>query len=440
MQPVLTTAHRTSLVPSSMPSSVDFDISRYSSATRDFLIRNQQRSIIFASLEAQRAREDWLLSHHFRFSADLCIDGRVSDFSEALGLPPGLLEMYRSGGCRNNQFSSCVYSERVRRGNVKYRNEIIGRHTAKRMVEVRMVTFHYSSSHQATHSCAAWSNRTEDARSAMHKHADKLNHIYEGHMVAFVVGVDTDTDGVTVFGPSGSLDASAYAGKSLSMNGDLQQLIAKDLQNIFPADWPVLTKINDPGISGAFHHQLAECLAHDARFVQKVRDTNRPFESLIHGEKLMFAGRPSESSDHNEAFLVEDRERQTTLANANIALNYVVLNLIRKCVEEDHRDVIVPVVISIPHDPDPSDRLNAIESALGIRHGDLYDQKNGYGLEGQFQRCSTDLQIWLQSHKHLLPKGELPLWTGKLVNEIHEHVDWCITVNDRRNRLFVPVT
>jgi hypothetical protein len=431
---------RTSLVPPPQYlQQIPFDIKRYCPVTQRYLMMMHETSRMFSSAEAQYARTQWFCGHEFRPTADLCIDGRVSDFSEALGLPLGIIEKWRSGGCINNSPTSWIYAERFAKANKKFRSTRLANGTVRQMVQMHFVTTHYSKSRLHTDSCAAWKHDMKSAEAAMLRHANEMNHDYSGYIVAFLTAINTDTDGVTVYGPGGSLNTEDYVECARGMNGNLRELLTSDLQKVFPRDWQPLTAL-DRLYARAFHAELAEHLAANVRFVCNVIDAQRPIELFTHDEKLIFIGRPSETRDHNTAFYIEDRDRASNAANFEIALMYVTLNTLNRCIKEGSTDLKIPVIISIPHhdEPDMCDQKRIARYALGIRHGEQHQGLGDWqGLESHAERFSPQLRAWL--NKHL--QGGLPEWASTALDEknIRNHIDWCVTVNDRSTRMPIPI-
>jgi len=412
-----------SLIPPSNPlPSVVVDTRAYPKAIQDFLAQNRAESERFVS--ESYARELWLNDHDFRVSADLCIDGRVSDFSEALGLSTGLLEMYRSAGCRYNVPTSWIYSRRIRDGNRKLRVMDLGDSFDKRMIEMRMVTVHYSASRPKDSSCAAWEHRTSEAVTAMQDLADRFNDRYfRGNMIAFVVLVDTDLDAVTVIGPGGRLSTKEYI--NIGPRRALTDILATHLRQIFPASWSPLLTLEEQ-YRRTFHEELAEHLASNVAFVEHVRATDRPLELLIHQERMIFVGRPLETRNHNTAFLIEDREDEANRAQFRLGMRYVLQNALTDAIASEDRDWTVPVFISIPNDKD--DLEQTVDYARGIRAN----------LEAELEKIKDDLAATVGRKLNGSPDRTLPDWVMKDLQSLERHVSWCTTTNDRRTRLFVP--
>jgi hypothetical protein len=403
---------------------ITFDTAKYPPAIRSYLSKNRVESQEFI-LNAQ-ARRDWLKSHHFRISADLCIDGRVSDFSDALGLQTGLLEMYRSGGCMDNKLDSWVYARRNLDSNRKLLNLSIGGTEEKRMVELRLVTVHYSSSHPSDASCAAWSHDTTAAIDAAQEHANKLNRCFKHNMVAIVALVDTDLDSIKLIGPAGELDTGHFGtllgGK---LNGKVHETIVRELKRIFPNTWGPILRL-EPSFRERFYPELAERLVANIEFVRGVLDTQRPIELLNHQERIIFIGRPSDSSDHNAAFLITDLEPEKNVKNFAIALSYVCTNVIREALAQGCDDWVVPVVISIPHDDD--DVQLTCEYSLGI------ERKLREAID------TIQSQVYMHVMNHISPGALLPRFLAESLRNLGDQISWCNTVNDRATRLFVPST
>lgn len=408
------------LRPSEPPLRVEYDDARYAAPIRDFLARNRQESSRFVENAPERSR--WLSDHVFRPSADLCVDGRVSDFALALGLPPGIAKLYRSAGARHNVFTSWHYSKRVLEWNRRIRQTDAGGMT-KRMVELRFVTVHHSSSKPQDASCAAWEHRTDKAVEAMRRHAAELNRCFAGHLVALVAIVDTDLDALELLAPTGRVAVTECLESCDSP--DLRTALRRQLEKIIPPTWEPLTRF-DPGQRNGLYHELSELLASNAVFARRARNAARPIELLDHQERLIFVGRPLETTDHNAAFLIEDGEKEHIRYDFGIAIRYVAKSLLAEALAAEDRDWVIPLIISIPHDAD--DREMTVMYARGIRAD----------LETELRRIKPALVEWCVERLTGSSSGCLPDWMFKALANLDKHVAWCTTTNDRRTRLFVP--
>lgn len=433
------------------------DSGKYPRAISGFLLQNRADSELFVR-EAE-ARQHWLHDHSFGISADLCIDGRVSDFSEALGIPTGLIEMYRSGGAKDS-VGSWRYSRLTLDGNCRLEQMPVGG-CIKQMAEMRFCVVHYSQSHPEDASCAAWQHDTKTALIALQRHADALNHIYRGYMIAMVTLVDTDLDAVTLIGPKGRICAAKYAHRPPLTVCELRAAIKFRLQKIFPEDWEQIASLPTP-FREAFYNELTEHLMANVSFVRRVIEAQRPIELLDHQERLIFVGRPLETREHNAAFLIGDtdnllmvrrKERfetglKTLLAeypgldmavvgsvlemesDFGIALKIVLGNIVRDAVKRDDRNFIVPVLISIPHKTNNErDRMATIHYAVATKRL----------LKDAVNRLKIALvKRTLKAVDGKGTSGVTPWWLKTELERLEEHVTFCTTVHDRSTRLFMP--
>lgn len=378
-------------------------------------------------------RKTWFESHSFRPMASLCVDGRVQDFSEAIGLPTGVLEVFRSDGaminCRSIGFSKRVL-ESVRRTH----DHGLGKGRAP-MVSMFMCVAHYSHSHPTDASCAAWEHQTAKALQAMQENADQLNRSYAHdvlyglprRLIAFPVLVDTDLDAVSVIGPEGRISVRELVEKCPPQSEALSTwAIVAQLRRIFPEHWRPLVELA-PQMRTCFFEDLAELLRANIAFVQRVIDTKRPIELLVHQERLVFVGRHADwNTEHNTVFLIDD-DNPRLKEDFAIAVKHVAKNILIDAIEENNRDWIVPIVINVPHDGD--DRLPTEEYVRLV----LLD------LKAYLPEFVQSVAKWLSS-SHGLGDIYLPVWVLIDIEKLAHRVMFHATVSDRSTRLFVPIS
>ncbi|GMU25629.1 hypothetical protein KJZ71_00250 [Patescibacteria group bacterium] len=385
-----------------------------------FLDQERQESAAFVKNEPVRSA--WLARHLFRPSADLCVDGRVSDFSEALGLPIGILKPYRSAGAKSSSLESYIYAVRLRDFNRKIRAVRLENGEMHRMSQLHFATVHYSASHP-DHSCAAWGNHTGRAEFAMQEHAAALNADFAGSIVSLVTLIDTDLDALTILAPRGKLQTAEIA--DMRMEGDdLLQAIRGHLLDLFPYSWEPLARLPQDH-QEAFHHELAVLVHANVEFVRNVKSTGRPVELLEHQERLIFIGRPGETREHNTTFLIGDFEKEALKKDFAIALAIVAKNLLRDAIRSGNENWKIPVVISVPYDED--ERELTVRYARGIRHT----------LEREGTNV-PEIGLNLLTHAKNI-QDDFPEWVIDHCSRIGERISWCVTVNDRKTRSFIPV-
>jgi hypothetical protein len=428
----------TSLVPVRLPKHGTYDVSRHCSAIRNAVRVNQERSAHFKSPQAQSRRARWLRTHRFRPKSRICIDGRASDFAKRLGYEEGIMEMARSGGCMDHMLDSWICARRTRDDNRKYRVMRIGDSEVMPMSELGIFAAHWSKAYPDTHSCAAWGHKTDNAVAEMGVKADQLNRVLRGWVVAIHVLLDTDTDTVRVYGPRGSINTADYVDDFVNDDEALYAKILGDVQEAYPSSWEPLASLITPGHADAFHPEITEAFVANVHSHRAIRASGRPVELLDHQERLVYVGRPLEMEDPELAkqfFLVEDMGAWVNAHNCAIGMTYVTCNVIRDALANRNHDWKVPLIVSIPHDPEDDDHAITQEYARGIWHG---GNKNNPGLK-----------LWLKENKivigdkiraRLKQEGltDLPQSYLSGIENIVERTDCLVTVHDRRDRLWIP--
>ena len=402
----------------------------YPKPMRHFLAANVVASKQF--VKDAPLRHAWFESHSFRPMAGLCVDGRVQDFSEAIGLPTGVIEVFRSGGATIN-CRSISFSKRVLEAVRKTHDRGLDQDHAP-MVSMFMCVAHYSHSHPKDASCAAWEHQIELALQAMQNNADQLNRSYahdvmQGlprRLVAFPVLVDTDLDAVIVIGPEGRLSVrELVANYSPQSEAHSTWAIVARLKRIFPEHWRPLIELA-PYMRMRFYEDLAGLLRANLSFVQRVIDTKRPVELLVHQERLVFVGRHADwNTEHDTVFLIDDDNHRLKKDFA-IAVKYVAKNILIDAITENERDWIVPIAINVPHDGD--DRLPTEEYVRQV----LSD------LKAYIPEIAPSVVKWLLS-SHGFGNIDLPVWAHIAVEKLANRVMFHATVSDRATRLFVPI-
>lgn len=386
---------------------------------QEFYARNCAASATFVQEESRRTT--WLQDHTFRVDASTCIDGRVLDLPLAIGVPIGVMEIYRSAGARVD-FRTLSYARRCLDGVRKARRTRI-RGVDKQMATMRLVTVHYSASRPHDASCAAWKHQTNRALEAMKQNADDLNTAFPGEIVAFPVLVDTDADAITVKGPGGDLSAYELLEDPSMVNGSSSSALVERLVHVFPPTWHPLAQLTDV-YRNAFYAELAERLIANLNFVRQVMEARRPVELLDHQERMVFVGRHADwITTHNTIFLIDDTDTDASVrASFEIALRYVVRNVIRDAVAAAKQDWTVPVIINVPHDDDD----------LALTR--IYTRKLERSLKLQLEKCEGKLHHWLTIH---LADEEIPGWMRTQLVTLASRVRFYPSVSHRSSRLFV---
>ncbi|MFZ2803898.1 MAG: hypothetical protein WA001_01620 [Patescibacteria group bacterium] len=416
---LIASSPRSSIAPMSQP-----DITSYAPAVLRFLDKNRLASQRY--LSENPMRKHWLSTHDFLPEADICIDGRVQDFSEAMGMPMGLMELYRSAGCMAS-FRSLSYAQRTLKAVQK--SQAVDLDGEKRaMVKLRIRTVHYSHSHPDVHSCAAWNNRTEDAVKAMQVHADELNYSFPGKMVAVVATVDTDFDAVTLIGPGGRFSVREMLDDPLMKNGQRPERIWRELMRVFPPDWAPLLALHEHA-RATFHKELTERLEANLQFVNEVIASERPVELLEHKETMLFVGRHVDwtgAEEHNSVFLIDDTgERDDVLNDFVIALRYVAKNAIKAAIKADDRNWSIPVMVNIPHD-------DADDEGVTI----VYARNLANDLRDKLHEVASDVVTWLIHSDNAIPANCIPDWMFRQVHDFRSRVQFVTSRSYRKDRLF----
>ena len=405
------------------------DTTAYPLTIRELLRLNQEAAREFASPQRDVERRRFLEENLFRPSASLCIDGRVQDFPAAIGVPTGVLELFRSAGAKTG-VESLMHMQRTLNSimsSAEFRTRA-GIHDPR--VMVRFQTVHYSRTSPTTASCAAWGHDTDAATRQMLHMSNELNRAWPGKMVAMPVLVDTDYDAITVIGPNGRFGTREL----LDRSGDpetsrLLRSVIDRLKKLFPADWEPLQAF-DQRYRDAFHSELACCLLRNLDFVRGVIRQGRPPEMLDHGEELIFIGRHADwVTDHNSVFLIDDTASPAEIAlQLEIAMKYVARNILLKELPKGSRDWVIPIVFNVPHVGFDQDATRVYVRAVTERI-----------LLPAIQAAAPRVCEWLLG-SHGIPKS---LQTGALsvdLTELADRVRICMSVSRKETRQFIPFT
>ncbi len=392
----------------------------------EFYRKNRVASLRYVS--ELEARKDWLASHRFLPEADLCIDGRVSDFRDAIGILLGILEMYRSPGSKAN-LGDRAYHERCLKAVRKARSMHV-RGQDRLMAKLRLVTAHYSHSRPTSASCAAWEHQIGCALSAGEKHAADLNKSWPGRMVAFSALIDTDLDAIVLLGPAGRVDVhELLRDLRLPFESDRGQLIAL-LLKAFPPDWKPLTVLPEEH-RRAFHSELADIVDANIRFAGRVLETKRPVELLDHKEDLVFVGGHADwisPEDHNAVFILDDAVNEADLLKGfEIALKHAFKNTIIRAISAQDRDWIVPVVVNVPHDDE-----------IDLGSTQCYVERLVGKLAARLEVVSDNLLSYLRVSFDK-PDVGLPDWMQGQIKELKHRVFFAPSVSFRKDRLIRPI-
>ena len=411
--------------PSRLDEPTSMDLGKIHPSFRIFFGQNREASEKYVS--DLHKRKQWFEEHGFHLSALTCMDGRVLDYGNAIGMLVGLLELFRSAGSRyslrNFMYVQRTLESLLRASAIHIDGKVYD------LAEMRFVTAHHSVSHPATASCAAWEHQTHAALAAMQEHAHELNFCWKGRMVALPTLIDTDLDAITLFGPGPAFSVSQLV-KDVGLDAppDVGSIIDA-LRKTFPMDWPPLASLT-PRHRDAFHPELAERVVANLAFVRNVIASNRPLELLEHGERMIFVGRHADWIDeHNSVFIIDDtQERRHVLKSFRIAIPYVAKNVIADAVAAEDHDWILPVVVNVPYNEPDDDRLVSVQYARylveDLKDAIRQDMASMFGLFGP----------------HSIGTGTLPKWMLAQVTGIVDRIRIVMSVSRRKTRLFEPFT
>ncbi|MCC7357140.1 hypothetical protein IT408_01400 [Candidatus Uhrbacteria bacterium] len=404
------------------------NMSEYPKAIQEFFCLNHDAAQEFTSKNCEIARKCFIEENLFRPSASLCIDGRVQDFTSAIGVPAGVTELFRSAGVKTGA-ESLMHMQRTQSSiasSADFRTRA-GKHEPR--VMMRFQTVHYSHSFPTTASCAAWEHDTVAATVHMLQLAQELNRAWPGHLIALPVLIDTDLDAITVIGPQGR-----FGTRELLDLGDTEITrlfggTVDRLKKLFPAEWKPLQSF-EKKFRVVFHDELAGYLLRNLDFVRKVISSGRSPEMLVHQERLIFVGRHADwIQDHNSVFLIDDTASPAEIAlQLEIAMKYVAKNILLDELPKGTRDWVIPLVFNVPHlDSDKEATRVYVRSVTEVI------------LRPAIQAAAPRVCEWLIG-SHGIPKS---LQNGALsvdLMELAQRVSICMSTSHKRTRQFVPFT
>lgn len=403
------------------------DVSGYCPATQEFLRLNHLAAQEFVSAQQQLVRRRFLEEHLFRPSASLCIDGRVQDAPHAIGVPIGVMELYRSAGAKVGP-ENLMHMQRTRDAILNSHAFCSRNGEQEPRVKMRFQVVHYSQSAFATASCAAWNHDTDAAKNRMMHLADKFNCAWPGSMIALPLMIDTDLDAISVVSERGKFGTRELLDLSGSPEASsLHGLVIDRLLNLFPSDWAPLRSLPVKH-RGAFHQELAECLLRNLDFVRKVIASGRMPEMLDHQERLIFMGRHADwVEDHNSVFLIDDTADRSELGSqVEIAMRYVTRNILMDQVKKGGRNWTVPLVYNVPHVA-----MDLHATCVHVRAVTVDT------LIPAIRHAAPKVVEWLLG-SHGLPKE---YQTGTVLSDLTdlaERVEICMSVSDKGTRQFMP--
>ncbi|MBU2613724.1 hypothetical protein KJ925_04730 [Patescibacteria group bacterium] len=414
-----TTTAFCSETPETVADIVPVDIEDTCPAIQEFFRKDAEANDRF--MDGRLRRFDWYENHRFAMSADLCIDGRVQDFPQVLGLPVGILDVFRSKGSMA-KLTNPLYRQRfskrmadiVSHGSV--RDDMAGMHLA---------TAHHSASMPDTDSCAAWKHQTEAALADVQQHCHELNFAWRGQVVAFPVLIDTDLDAMTIFGPGGNYPVERLVRRLRPHEPADPGGIVDALHQIFPSNWEPIAALPS-ACKDVFHTELAERIVANVDFIREVIALERPVELLKHNEQFIFVGRDADwTEEHNTLFLIDDTEGDEVLTSFVIALPYVAKNVILDAVAQEDYEWRIPCVVNIPYAERQQQEAYYHARTLGQR------------LRKTTKNLASTMSDFLRG-PHGIPNGDIPDWMFRQMADLPERTEIVTSTSLDSTRLFVP--
>jgi len=370
-------------------------------------------------LKEKNIRNKWLASHLLEPIIDGCVDGRNNDlgpaFGEFAGVPLGVITVNRTAGAKGiaGSFGTCRLE----------RDRVHGL-TKKDRIALRILLAHYSATNPQTASCAAWNHDTAAAVASVRNSADVLNWCFGGQAIAIHGLMNTDDDSVVIYGPAGELDTRQLADADATT-----EAIAERLETVFPAN-----RLPASGLykqyRPIFYREFGELLHFNTLYVKHVLQTKRPLEMIDnHQELAICVGRHFDwIVKYNSVFLISEANRDLE-GDFLIALRYTAKNVVIQAVKNNRRDFAVPVLVNVPYNgkaPGNDERITQV-FVRNLRER----------LAAAAAEANKAVVYWLLCGDHGLPSGCKPEWVRqRLLAGIP--IDWCASVSNRANRLFIP--
>jgi len=410
-----------SLPPSSRPKAKRI-APEYHRALREILARRERESDAFLCSLPERTQ--YVDTHDVAWSTAVCSDGRCSDITFALGLIPGQLKSFRDPGSMEATLRDPVYMQRFV-AHHRLVEQGLGLIQGKCLTQVHLSVAH--SSGTPSLGCGAWRADTARYLAHMRELTDEINEWRNGHIIALTALLDTDDDSLRFYGSTGaSLSSVDYTSATNDSTPErfqgLHGTIVDHLKEVYPFNRSPIRFI-DAKRREAVYAELADRVIANATFVEAVRRSQRPPEELDHQERVIFIGRPLETRDRNDAFLIEDRGNVcgNGMSHLQIALKYVVPN----CIANDPEQWVVPIFLAIPHNGYDANvvRLYAI------------------GLRKRIAAAIGDMAAWVAENGHFPPNPNRAFMRARncIASELAERVVICTTIHDRRDRRPMPV-
>lgn len=400
--------------------------------TQDFYRFNHEAAKKFVSPEQQGLRRRFMDENVFRPAASLCMDGRVQGFMHAIGVPIGVIELYRSAGAKHGP-ENLMHMRRMQDAvqNGQDYSKADGRPDPH--ATLLFQTVHYSHSAPAVASCAAWEHDTAAAMHYMQELSEAYHASWPGKVIAFPLLIDTDLDAMTVIGFQGEPFATR---ELLGMKGDplpsrLLGMVVDRLVQLFPSSWHPLALL-DMRFQKVFHQELALYLLHNLEVIRKVQTVGREPEMLDHQERLVFIGRHADwmfPEQHNSVFLVDDIATPEELSlQIGIALRYVVRNVILDACTTGEKAWRIPFLFNVPHVDRDLDATKVYMRALLQKV-----------IRPAITASFAGVREWLL-HSQGIPQEMRDQVASMGLGEFLERISLCLSTSRKSTRQFVPFT
>lgn len=343
------------------------DHSEMEPAAVSFYEENRRLSERFIQLEPER--REYVDQHPGKLVIFTCIDEKEQDTEKALGLVPGVANVYPTAGNKIGDVNLVLCQEIQKR---------IDRAVQSDKVVLLLFVTHESASHPADDGCAAWEHDSHEAD----KHAiyqvkafnrdyvdrDCYGNVAKRHMVAIRLKSITDKETRIWFGSKGEVDPAEFLSRNGSM-GDGQQLFSAiylRFAECFPEDDPCFTGLdNNRRIS--LLRQMSLMFRANLDYAREVAKGEIPRTESGHRGTRVLVGRGWEMYDEVGKYfkvsdLTPDYKRECYISG-----KYVLKNALVRQIAEKSSELVVPFHVNVPFDlMRCGDRCGSIRHAMNL--------------------------------------------------------------------------
>lgn len=173
---------------------------------REILESNQRaREVFLGNIGARRRYRE---IHPTEIMVTKCMDGRI-DINAITGLPFGLVYPFRNIGgdyCVGWPLMRETLNDRVEYAHSRHRLSML------------LATYHFSEK-ERHHGCAGFNYDKKAAMDSVRVFRDDVNNVFSDLIYPFMIGIETDSDGMIVHGETGKiLDIRELASKNLTLD------------------------------------------------------------------------------------------------------------------------------------------------------------------------------------------------------------------------------